>query len=291
MSVASFFDPDLPRNEGSFRAVKIIAPEETIVNAKPPSPKTMCTVFVAHEIVHALWKALSLAGPSRSCAGWGKSIHNVSSGWLESGADEGPFVMYHWNSMPGGGAVEGRDGFHQIGRLIALGGLKLPNIETYEQLYPVRFLRQEMRCDGGGTGKNRGGTGVHYESEVQVQADHSFRAEGLHSPSSFGINEGQWGKPGEMTLYPENEEPFHLPKYGVRNFSPLRLEALSPGGGGWGNPLERDPEAVLEDVRNGIVSRQAAIEIYGVQLSECGSRVNTEATQIQRKTWSEKSLS
>ncbi|MBT3333413.1 MAG: hydantoinase B/oxoprolinase family protein, partial [Rhodospirillaceae bacterium] len=133
MALASYFDPDLPRNEGTFRCVTITAPEGTIINAKPPAAMTMNTVFVAHEIVHAIWKALNKAVPERSCAGWAKAVHGTTSGRL---GEESPFVMYHWNSAPGGGADDGRDGFNQIGHLIALGGLVLPNVETYEQLYP-----------------------------------------------------------------------------------------------------------------------------------------------------------
>ncbi|MCG8691989.1 MAG: hydantoinase B/oxoprolinase family protein, partial [Minwuiales bacterium] len=132
MGLASFFEPDLPRNEGTFRNVTIVAPEGSVVNPRPPAPLTMCTVFIAHEIVHCIWKALAKADPTRSCAGWGKSVHGVTAGNGNGGGE--PYVMYHWNSMPGGGAVEGRDGFNQIGHLIALGGLTLPNVETYEQL-------------------------------------------------------------------------------------------------------------------------------------------------------------
>ena len=84
------------------------------------------------------------------------------------------YIMYHWHSMPGGGAVDGRDGFAQIGHLIALGGLTLPNAEDYEQLYPVRFLKQEMRCDAAGPGIWRGGTGIDYEVEVADPATFSY---------------------------------------------------------------------------------------------------------------------
>ena len=117
---------------------------------------------------------------------------------------------------------------------------------------------------------------------MEVTADYSFRAEGLHTPSGFGINRGHWGEAGEMTLYPENEETFHPPKYGVRTLPPTRLKALSPGGGGWGDPLERDPEAVFQDIRNGVVSLQAASELYGVKLSKDGLQIDWETTEQQR---------
>ena len=147
MALASFFEPDLPRNEGTFRCVEIRLPEGTIVNARPPAPMTMNTVFVAHEIIHALWKALDQALPERASAGWSKAVHAVTAGLQ---ADGSRYVMYQWAGAPAGGGVEGRDGFHLIGHLITLGGLTLPNLETYEQLYPVRFRRQELRCDAPG---------------------------------------------------------------------------------------------------------------------------------------------
>ena len=64
-------------------------------------------------------------------------------------ADGSRYVMFQWAGAPAGGGVEGRDGFHLIGHLITLGGLTLPNLEVYEQLYPVRFRRQELRCEFG----------------------------------------------------------------------------------------------------------------------------------------------
>ncbi|MEZ5262478.1 MAG: hydantoinase B/oxoprolinase family protein [Acidimicrobiales bacterium] len=85
MALSSFFDPDLPRNEGTYRAVRIVAPEGTVVNARPPAPMTMNTVFVAWEIVHAVWKALAQADPARACAGWSKTMHGHVAGWRPDG--------------------------------------------------------------------------------------------------------------------------------------------------------------------------------------------------------------
>jgi N-methylhydantoinase B len=279
MALAAYFDPDLPRNEGTFRNVTIVAPEGSIVNARPPAAMTMNTVFVAHEIVHAVWRALGEALPERSCAGWGKSVHGTTSGRQDG---DSPFVMYHWNSAPGGGAVEGRDGFNQIGHLIALGGLVLPNVETYEQLYPVLFKRQEFRCDAAGAGAFRGGTGCDYEVEVQTPAEYAFRGEGLYSISCFGAAGGLAGAPGDMTVHPETGEAVEAPKYGIRHFGPLTLRATSPGGGGWGDPKERDPDRVLRDVRDGVVSRAAAEAVYGVAITADGRAVDEEATRELR---------
>ncbi len=279
MALASYFDPDLPRNEGTFRTVTITAPEGTIINARPPAAMTMNTVFVAHEIVHAIWKTLNQALPERSCAGWAKAIHGTTSGRTDG---ESPFVMYHWNSAPGGGGVEGRDGFNQIGHLIALGGLVLPNVETYERLYPVLFKRQEFRTDAAGPGAYRGGTGCHFEVQVNVDGEYAFRGEGLYTPSCFGAAGGRAGEVGQMDLTFADGSMEPAPKYAVRHHGPLTLRSVSPGGGGWGEPRQREPGRVLRDVRDGVVSREAGEKIYGVAVSADGKSVDEAATAALR---------
>ncbi len=90
------------------------------------------------------------------------------------------------------------------------------------------------------------------------------------------------GAKGEMTLHPVAGAAFEAPPYGLRDLGPARLHASSPAGGGWGDPLKRDPEAVERDVLDGIVSREAAAALYGVVLQEDGS-LNEEATIAFRR--------
>lgn len=268
MALASYFEPDLPRNEGTFRGVTMRAPEGSVVNARPPAPMTMNTVIPAHEIVHLVWRCLSQADPERSLAGWGKNIFPVTAGQDPAN----PFVMYHWSAAAGGGATGDRDGFNQIGHLIALGGLTLADVETAEQAYPVRFRRQEFRVDGGGVGRFRGGTGIEYEIDVQSAARWSFRGEGLGRPTGWGIEGGGDGVGGEMRLEPDDGgDQLVAPKYGLAETGPVRLIARSPGGGGWGDPKARDRDAVARDVRDGVVSVEAAERDYGWVSSEPGS--------------------
>lgn len=271
MALAGWFEPDLPRNEGSFRSVTMIAPEGSIVHATPPAPMTMNTVIPAHEIVHLVWQCLSQADPDRSLAGWGKNIFGVTAGEK----DGSPYVLYHWSAAAGGGAAPGRDGFNQIGHLIAYGGLTLPDVEFTEQRYPIHYYRQEFRCDGGGPGRYRGGTGIEYEADVLTPARWSFRGEGVGEPSSYGVGGGGPGVGGELTLQAiegaagdgDGEEdprlPFTAPAYGLAEFGPVRLIARSPGGGGWGDPTERPRELVERDLRDGVISPEAAAEVYG----------------------------
>ena len=115
-----------------------------------------------------IWKALGQADPKRAVAGWGKNAFPVTSGRTDAGET---WVMYNWGGNAGAGAVAGRDGFNQMGPMVTLGGLVLPNAETYEQLYPVHVVRQELRTDGGGAGQWRGGTGIDFEARIDREAE------------------------------------------------------------------------------------------------------------------------
>ena len=287
LALASFFDTSIPRNEGTYRCLTIIAPAGTIVNARPPAPMTMNTVFVAHEIVHAVWRALADADPSRACAGWSKTMHNHVTARNEDGT---AWVMYQWHAMGTPGATAERDGFVQMGHLITLGGLDLPNLEFHEQMYPVRYIRHEQRIDNAGAGAKRGGTGVRYEADILVPSTWSFRAEGLDTASGYGVQGGLTGGVGRQWVIPVAKPmakdaeggAFVPPKYGVRHLGPARVVTDTPGGGGWGDPFRRAPELVLRDVRDEVVSVAAAARDYGVVVGADGRSIDAEATAKRR---------
>jgi N-methylhydantoinase B len=277
--LASFLSPDLPGNEGTFRPVEIITPEGSLVNPRPPAPMTMNTIIVATEIIHSVWQALGQFDPLRSCAGWGKNSVPTMSGRDDN---DMPFVMYHWAGAIGAGAVDGRDGFNANGGLISLGALYLPDLELYEQAYPVRFIRQMFRTDGGGPGQYRGGTGLDYAVEVETPAILSLRGEGLYNVSSYGVGRGQAGLAGDMRITEEDGNVTQPEKYGILPVLPMTMELQAAGGGGWGDPLDRDPLLVLRDVRDEMVSPGAAEARYGVVLEPGGRDVDMAATHRLR---------
>ena len=279
--IASFFDADLPRNEGTFRSVTVIAPQGTVVNATAPAPLTMCTVFPAQEIMHMIWNTLGQAAPGRGVAGWGKNAFPVTSGRDAGGAT---WVMYNWGGNAGAGAVAGRDGFNQMGPMVTLGGLVLPNAETYEQLYPIHILRQEFRTDGGGAGQWRGGTGVTFEVDVLSQAEYSFRAEGLGRPTGIGVVGAGDGLGSAVEFLRADGTLNRPPSYALLQEGPGQLRIRSAGGGGFGDPLQRPQSDVLRDVRDEVVSVQAAADVYGVVLAADGRTVDVAASAGRRLT-------
>lgn len=278
--IASFFDSDLPRNEGTFRSVSIVAPLGSVVNAVAPAPLTMCTVFPAHEIMHMVWWALGQADPKRSIAGWGKNVFPVTSG---RDAENVTWVMYNWGGNSGAGAVAGRDGFNQMGPMITLGGLVIPNMETYEQLYPITVRRHELRPDGGGTGRHRGGTGVEFEVDIEGAAEYSFRGEGTTRPTGLGVESGRAGATGDVRVAGPGCASYSPDPYCLKELGPVRLTIRSPGGGGFGSPFERPVELVVRDVQDGLVSREAAESDYGVVLERDDYGVDGAATERLRR--------
>ena len=279
VAITSFLDPEIPRNEGTYRCITVKAPIGTVLNPRPPAPMTMCTVLPSHEIIHACWMALAKAAPERACAGWGKISHCNMAGPTPTGST---YVMYHWGALPAAGAVDGRDGFDQIGPLNSLGKLIVPNCETYEQLYPVRFLRHELRLDAAGAGQFRGGAGVDYAVAVEAEAEYAFRGEGQRTPSGYGVHGGGMGAAGAVEFIRAEGRHWIPPQFGAGRVEPCEIRITSPAGGGWGNPKAREPERVLRDVRDGIVSREAARRLYGVALTADGRAVDVAETERLR---------
>ncbi|MFQ3622593.1 MAG: hydantoinase B/oxoprolinase family protein [Acetobacteraceae bacterium] len=281
LALAAFFDPAIPRNEGRLRCVEVLAPEGSCVNPRPPAPVTMCTVFLAHEIIHAVWRALGRADPARAPAGWAKNLFGVMSGRRDDGT---VWVGYHAQAAAGAGAVRGRDGFDSIGHLCTLGGLAIPNVETTERDFPVRVLRQEFRCDSAGAGQWRGGSGVHYAVRLLADATQSFRGEGIGTGGGYGVAGGGEGAAGSMAiLWPDGREEA-APRYGLgRTPAGTELHAASAGGGGWGDPRARDPAAVLADLLDGIISPEAARSVYAVATTEDGRAIDEAATRAMRE--------
>src|SRR5215831_714630 len=263
LAIVSTLGSHIPRNEGAYRPIKIIAPEGSIVNPKYPAAVTLCTTYPAHQIIHAVWKALGQALPQKACAGWSRASHCNTSGVDRRGRF---FVAYQWLGMAGAGAVDGRDGFETMGHMATLGGLTLPDVETFEVDYPFHVRRHELRVDGGGPGHFCGGTGALVELDVLVPAEYSYRGEGSNAQTSFGAAGGQAGDKGSCSIVFRDGRNYTPPQYGVERLEPLRLTISSAGGGGYGDPRIRDPQRVRDDVRDGLVSREAARTSYGVVL-------------------------
>ena len=274
--------PDIPHNEGVYRPIHIKAPEGSVINPDFPAPVAYCTLDTACAILEACWIALSDILPDRVPGGW-----NRWNGPAITGIDprnENFYVMFGFNGFGGAGGANGLDGRPYIGDGIDLGGLIAPNIETNEVDYPHITEFNEFTTDSCGAGQYRGGSGAKYRIRFYDGAETNLVMFGdgrINPPYGlFG------GKSGTVNIAYINEGlPAEelLPAKGVVSLQDGGTFTSYPsGGGGWGDPKKRDVEAVRLDVKGGYVSRQAARDVYGVELDD-DFNILEEATKLLRE--------
>ncbi|MEM2897171.1 MAG: hydantoinase B/oxoprolinase family protein [Candidatus Bathyarchaeia archaeon] len=263
LTLLTVVDPTIPHNEGAYRPIKIIAPKGSIVDCEPPAPVASCTLDTTCAIIDAMWQALSKTLPEKTPAGWSRWHGPAIVGIDPRNAQ--PYVCYAFNGLGGGGAIHGMDGWSHIGDPGDLGGLSAPNIESNETSYPHITEFYEFSTDSGGAGRWRGGLGVAYkikmydENPVLVMFGDGVRTK------PYGLFGGKPGKSNRAILNEGTHEEKELPAKGIVEAKKGATYTIySAGGGGWGNPLERDPELVRNDAMNGYISIESAKEDYGV---------------------------
>jgi len=255
VALSYLIDPDTPKNDGTFRAIKIIAKPGTVVWANPGAPVTLATNHCAQEILEAIIKALAPACRDRAMAGWGRRFRIAIQG--KDPRSGKPFIWHFFQARPGGGASPAGDGWPGAGEWQAAGGIKFGSLEVTEVRFPLFFRRHEFRPDSGGAGQYRGGPGGVAEIVVETAepAIGNTAGDGVRY-GACGILGGGDGVPPRYTLYSGNQPPRPIKTketgLAIRPNDVLVLE--SGGGGGWGNPAERVPDAIASDIQNGFVT-------------------------------------
>jgi len=251
--------PDVPHNEGSFRPVHVSAPPGSILNALDPAPVASRQV-IGHFIPSAIFAALSGAMPGRLMAPGADPI------WLTVWRGQNPAFTLTVFQVGGTGARPAKDGLNAVGFPSGVAGVPA---EVIESLSPVVLKRRQLRPDSGGAGLWRGGLGQ--------LTEFTRRGEGRWSVSSIadrtkypatGLLGGKNGALGEVALH----DGMQLHAKALVDLKPRDIVHLNlPGGGGYGNPFERDPQKVFWDVIEGYVSPEAAAKDYGVAVRYTGA--------------------
>lgn len=271
-------DPDLQVNSGFFRPFRVTAPEGCYVNPKPPAP-VAARGLGGLRITQVILGAMAQALPGRIPAAWGGG--EVAVSW--SGADRAgkPFIFVEFNNdgpRGGGPRQDGEDGVNA-----PIANLANTPVEVVEATTPLRIRRYGFVADTEGAGEFRGGVAIEREYEVlgdeatlQVRSDRTkFAPWGLEG-----------GHPGSLTrniLNPDGEARA-LPAKFQRVFKKGDVYRLvQAGGGGYGLPLDREPESVAHDVREGKLSLERAKEVYGVVLDSGTLVLHPEATSALRR--------
>jgi N-methylhydantoinase B len=255
VALSYLIDPDTPKNDGTFRPIRLVARPGTVVWANPGAPVTLATNHCGQEIIEAIIKALAPACPERAMAGWGRRFRIAIQG--RDPRSGKPFIWHFFQARPGGGASPVGDGWPGAGEWQAAGGIKFGSLEVTEVRFPLFFRRHEFRPDSGGAGKFRGGPGgvVDMVAETAEPAIGNTAGDGVRH-GACGILDGADGVPHRYTLYSKGRPPrtIKTKETGlvIRPGDVLVLE--SGGGGGWGDPVERAPAAVARDFENGFLS-------------------------------------
>jgi N-methylhydantoinase B len=253
--------PDVPINAGTFEPLTVTGFADTFLDARYPRPVSGCAAEVSQRIAEAVFLALVQAIPDKVTAAPAGTSGNFALGGFDPEKNAG-YVMYQITGGGYGGNAE-HDGL--TNGCSTIGISRTAPVEVMEQYYPVLFRRFSLREGSGGTGQHRGGFGVHYEVEL-------LRGE---ARASFVMDHGRFGPPGVRgggdgavnivkihrggeTLIPE-----HLSKdQNILIRAGDRVEVMTPGGGGFGDPAKRDPALVDRDVLRGYYTLDTAARLW-----------------------------
>lgn len=269
--------PEVPNNDGSFRPIKVSAPEGSILNAIRPAP-VGARHIIGHFLPGIIHGALASAVPEKVLAQGSDSLWNTQiSGRKENGE---PFT-YVFFSGGGMGARPDSDG---LSATAFPSGIRGVPAEVIESISPVIMHRRELRPDSEGPGRHRGGFGQEMEIGVRGAADWTLSA--MYDRIKFPAPGMRGGGPGEVGSAASSDGSDIHPKRQQRVPGGKRVTLSLPGGGGYGDPLEREPDLVRGDVEGGLVSEERAREVYGVVLHVSHQRgrytVDAEATAQRR---------
>ncbi len=274
--IRSVLPPGIPNNEGVFRAIEVICPPGTVGNGVLPAA---CAArgLTGFRMTDCMFGALAMMLPDKvKAAGDGGNTGVSIGGWSK---ERKPFIYVDftcgaWGARPWADGLDGNS--HMFANMAS------HSIEVTEAEHPIQLLAYEFVADKAGAGKFRGGVPfmrdyklTEDEATLQVRSDRR-----THRP--FGLYGGNPGAPSSNTLNPDTA-PRDLPSKLTMTIKKGDVfRHVLAGAGGWGDPLERDPSAVLRDVRNELLSPPRALADYGVVVDTTQWTVDTAATEAAR---------
>ena len=291
---------DMVWNDGIFKCIKLIAPEGTVVNARRPAPVSLATIGVVQIVRNLVQITLSkMLGASaqhqrRATGLWQPT---VIPSHLSTKLQNGEYLGHHGTDTfaGSGGARAFRDGV-DIGGMFHAPVARCANVERHEMSFPHRYLYRRVVPDSGGPGKYRGG--VSHEYAIVPHRTDKFTMVlmpgrgmvALNSQGTFGGYPGcntasiQWrnavAADDLASTRAEREERIGL---GVTDIDAADIQYIRyDGSGGYGDPLDRDPELVLKDLQWGLVTPGPARDIYGIIADADHQHIDLEATRARR---------
>lgn len=283
--IAAMMDPEIPKNEGFFDQIKLVVPEGCVLNPHPGRPVSAGTHHPGADVGEVIAVAMQDVLPDKAVPQTYKTgiptiIVGIDPHTGLQFTDHSAEVYAGWCN-----AAKGMDAWGA--QAASFGNLWKATAEINESLFPHVQWGRDYRTDSGGAGQWRGLCGSHYEKEILVDAKVYTYVVGMKYPMP-GIRGGMSGAPNEMIIRYGSDDPYRVAH--TADWVPIsageRVMYDYGGGGGWGDPLDRDADAVLDDVLDEYVSVEGAARDYGVvlegSLEDLTLTVDTEATEHRR---------
>ena len=269
--------PEVPMSAGAFEPLEVTGIEGTFLDAQYPRPVSGCAAEVSQRIAEAVFAALVAPLPDRVTAAPAGTSGNFALGGHDPARGR-DFVMYQ---ISGGGYGGNADHDGLSNGCSTIGISKAPPVEIMEQAFPVLYHRYALHEGSGGAGLHRGGFGLDYEVELRRgTARASFVMDHGRSGPQGALGGGD-GAVNRVTVWRDGT-PYTPPHLSKDQDIPLtpgdRVHVRTPGGGGYGDPLTRTPEAVRYDVEMGRYTPEQAAELFGVALTGTPPAVDDEQT-------------
>jgi N-methylhydantoinase B len=279
IALKAITNPDLPACEGDFVPMTVNVPEDSMFNAKYPAPTFM---YGTHLIllVDVVCKALAQAIPDKVLAGHYGNL----SGFMLVGNDPRTGELYIQQEPENGGWGASRDADGESAMIfVADGDTRNIAAEVLEARFPLRLERHALREDSGGPGRFRGGLGIYREYRILGHTAYLTAIMDRKTCPPWGLEGGRPADHCRAVVDPGAEgEAVWQKAMRVEVADGSLVSVQTGGGGGWGDPHERDPERVRYDVLAGYVARESAERHYGVVLVDGTLEVDARATAQRR---------
>jgi len=288
--IAAMMDPEIPKNEGFFDQIELVVPKGCVLNPHPDKPVSAGTHHPGADVGEVIAVAMQYVLPDKAVPQTYKTgiptvIRGIDPRTGHSFVDHSAEVYAGWCN-----AAKGMDAWGA--QNASFGNLWKATAEINESLFPHIQWSRDYRTDSGGPGQWRGLCGSRWVKEVLVDSTVYTYVVGMKYPMP-GICGGEPGAPNHMVLRWGSDDPFEV-EHTANNVPVAAGERLLydyGGGGGWGDPLDRDPQAVLDDVLDEYVSVDAAARDYGVVLTGSLDELTleldhaaTERTRTERRS-------
>jgi N-methylhydantoinase B len=272
---------EYPVNDGSFRSLNVIVPEGRVISATRPAPMRWWMTYPM-TVIDTIFKALAFAIPDRTIAGHHAdlvtaTLHGISP-------VDGQFFIAAVGPVGGGWGAKAREDGVSVTVCINDGDTHNSPCEQVEAKYPLLVERYALRSDSSGAGKTRGGLGAEMVLQALAPISLNTTIERAHC-APWGLAGGLSGSGNAVSVRLNGEWKHDLPNAKLMNLRLTRGDCFmlaSGGGGGFGDPYEREPERIAHDVHEGYITAAAAVRDYGAVIDPATGEVDVMLTRTAR---------